>query len=141
MLKIDKLYIYSDGGARGNPGPGAIGIIICDKHGNILEKQKDFIGCTTNNRAEYLALIRALEAAPAHYRKEIYCFLDSELVVRQLNKVYRVKNKILRELLLKVRELEGMFEKITYTHVPRTNKKIVLADKLVNQALNEVKGK
>ena len=92
------IYTNSDGGARGNPGPGAIGIIV-RKDGKILTKYSAKIGkFVTNNIAEYEALIKALELASKFTDKEITCFLDSELVVKQLLGEYRVRNKNLLPL-------------------------------------------
>ncbi len=133
--KILKLYVYTDGGCRGNPGPGAIGVIFFDENKNKIEEYKECIGETTSNRAEYMALIKALELATAHCRKEIRCFLDSELVVRQLSGRYRIKNEELRRLFYILKDKEGAFEKVIYNHVRRTNLFIQYTDKLVNEAL------
>ena len=129
------IYTNSDGGARGNPGPGAIGVII-RKEGEILTKYRGFIGKNvTNNVAEYEGLIKALELA-SNYTKEITCFLDSELVVKQLLGEYRVKNKKLLELFLKVQKLQENFDKIKYKHVSRWDKFQQIADELLNQELD-----
>ena len=96
------IYTNSDGGARGNPGPGAIGVIV-RKEGHILTKYVKKIGnFVTNNIAEYEALIKALELASTFTKNEITCFLDSELIVNQLLGKYRVRNPKLLELFLKV---------------------------------------
>ena len=98
------IYTNSDGGARGNPGPGAVGVII-RKDGKILTKYSGFIGNrVTNNVAEYEALITALKLAKKHTNNEITCFLDSELIVNQLLGKYRVRNPRLMELFLKVQK-------------------------------------
>lgn len=138
MQKTDKLFIYTDGGARGNPGPAAIGVMICDEKGKILKKHSEFIGKTTNNCAEYNALIKALEFALSYSTSQISCFLDSQLVVRQLNKLYKVKSPSMRELLLKVRELENKLGKITYNYANRKHERIKLVDRLVNKMLNKI---
>lgn len=128
------LYTNSDGGARGNPGPGAIGIIVRDE-GNILTKHSSFIGRNvTNNIAEYQALIVALELA-SKFRKEVTCILDSELVVKQLLGKYRVKKPELLELFLKVQKIQEKFDKITYKYSSREDRFQQMADELVNQEL------
>ena len=133
--KILTLYVYTDGGCRGNPGPGAIGIVFFDENKNKIAEYKECIGECTNNQAEYRALIKALELATAHCRKEILCFLDSELVVRQLSGRYRIKKEELRRLFYILKDRERAFEKVVYNHVKRENKFIQYADKLVNDAL------
>ena len=131
------LIINSDGGARGNPGPAAIGILI-RRDDKILEKYSQKIkGKTTNNVSEYIALIRALEIVLEDYEdKEITCCLDSELLVKQLLGQYRVKNKNLLKLFLKVQELQDKFEKIIYKQVKRKDFYKKIADYLVNQELD-----
>lgn len=131
------LIINSDGGARGNPGPAAIGILI-RRDDKILEKYSQKIkGKTTNNVSEYIALIRALEIVLEDYEdKEITCCLDSELLVKQLLGQYRVKNKNLLKLFLKVQELQDKFEKIIYKQVKRKDFYQKIADYLVNQELD-----
>ncbi|MFA6594057.1 MAG: ribonuclease HI family protein [Candidatus Buchananbacteria bacterium] len=127
-----KAIIHSDGGARGNPGPAGIGAVI-----KIGEKQielKHYIGETTNNQAEYRALILALEHALVAGVTEAECLLDSELAVKQLNREYRVKDKDLAPLFVKVYNLSTKFKKITFKHIYREQNK--LADKLVNEAID-----
>ena len=114
-----KVFSYSDGGARGNPGPAAIGILICDEKGGPLFEIGETIGDTTNNVAEYQAVIKALQTAESLGAQEVIHHMDSELVTRQLTGEYRLKAEHLRPLFLKVKELEKKFKKITYTHVPR----------------------
>lgn len=131
------IYINSDGGARGNPGPGAIGIVV-RRDNEILQKHSEFIGKrVTNNIAEYEALIRSLELANK-FSDEIVCFLDSELVVKQLLGKYKVKNPQLMELFLKVQKLQEKFKKITYNHISREEYYQKIADELVNQELNKL---
>lgn len=134
--KILTLYAYTDGGCRGNPGPGAIGVVFFDENKEKIAEYKECIGDCTNNRAEYLALIKALELATAHCRKKILCFLDSELVVRQLSGAYRIKNEELRRLFYILKDRERAFEEVIYNHTKKTNQFIRYADKLVNDALN-----
>ena len=136
VVRILNLYVYTDGGSRGNPGPAAIGIVFFDENKNKIADYKECIGEHTNNQAEYMALIKALELATSHCRKTIRCFLDSELVVRQLNGRYRIKNDELRRLFYILKDRERAFDKVIYNHVKRSNKFIQYADKLVNDALD-----
>lgn len=134
-----RLKTYSDGGARGNPGPAAIGVLICNAKDEVLIEHQDVIGKATNNIAEYCALIAALALAKELGAREVESYLDSELVVKQLGRVYRVKTDHIRELISEVRKLEAEFERVSYQHLPRTNMKLRRADKLVNLALDEGK--
>ena len=134
---MKKLIIYTDGASRGNPGPAGIGIVICDESGKIVKEYEEFIGAATNNIAEYRALIKALELASDFSVSEVKCFSDSELMVKQLNGEYSVKNKKLGKLFLQVREKEKQFEKVNYSHVPREEDLIKRADKLANRAIDE----
>ena len=130
------IYTNSDGGARGNPGPGAIGVIVRE-NGKILTEYSAKIGNNvTNNTAEYEALIKALELASKHTKNELTCILDSELIVKQLLGEYRVKNLNLLKLFLKVQKLQENFTKIRYLHVSRWNTFQRIADELVNEELD-----
>lgn len=131
-----------DGGARGNPGPSAIGVIIRDDD-NILEKHAEKLkGKLTNNVAEYLALIKSLELVQKYTSDELTCFLDSELVVKQLLGEYNVRDKKIIPLFLIVQKLQVNFKKINYKHVPRSDKYQKLADYILNKELDkiEIKG-
>lgn len=131
------IYTNSDGGCRGNPGPGAIGLII-RKDGQILTKYSKFIGRNvTNNIAEYEALIKALELSSKHTKGNVTCNLDSELIVKQLMGEYRVKNSKLLELFLKVQKLQENFKTVTYKHVSRWDKFQIIADELLNKELDK----
>ncbi len=130
------IFTNSDGGSRGNPGPGAIGVIV-RKEGEILTKYSSKIGkFVTNNIAEYEALIKALELASKCTKGEITCCLDSELVVKQLLGEYRVRNPKLLELFLKVQKLQENFEKIIYKHVSRWDDFQQICDELLNDELD-----
>lgn len=133
---MKKGRVFSDGGARGNPGPAAIGVLVCNEQGDVLREHKETIGEATNNIAEYRAVMQGLELAHALGLREIEYFVDSELVARQLSGQYRIKMPHLKELFLQVKEREKGFTKVTYHQVPRTHEKIKRADQLVNQALN-----
>jgi len=131
--------IYCDGGARGNPGPAGIGVVVNDEKDNLIHKFGKRIGATTNNVAEYTAVVEALTYLGEKIRFEkgdkIAFHLDSELVVSQLNGIYKVKNEKLRLLLWKVREKEAGFSMpISYQHIPREENH--LADAMVNEALD-----
>ncbi len=132
-----RLTTYSDGGARGNPGPAAIGVVICDAKGRVLKEHSDLIGRATNNVAEYCGLLGALALAHLLGASEVDAFLDSEVVCRQMTGAYRVKAEHLKQLLAAAHEEAGKFEKVTYRHVPRTHPMIERADRLVNLALDE----
>ena len=130
------IYTNSDGGARGNPGPGAIGVIVRDED-KILTKHSSIVGnYVTNNIAEYEGLIKALESGSQFTQDKITCILDSELVVKQLLGEYKVKNPKLMELFLKVQKLQENFKVVEYKHVSRWDKYQQLADELLNQELD-----
>ncbi|HLD27287.1 MAG TPA: ribonuclease HI family protein [Patescibacteria group bacterium] len=133
--KIKKLKIYTDGGARGNPGPAACGAVIKDEAGRILGKFSKYLGETTNNQAEYQGVILALAEAAKLGAGEIDFYLDSELVVNQLSQNYKVKDLGLQSLFVKVWNASRNFKKITYRHVPREMNKE--ADRLVNGELDK----
>ncbi len=131
---MNKFIIFTDGGARGNPGPAGIGAVIYDEHKALVAEISEYLGETTNNQAEYRALIAALKRATTLEAQEIECYLDSELVVKQLNREYKVKNKDLAPLFLEIHNLSLNFKKISYTHVPRERNKE--ADRLANEAMD-----
>lgn len=131
------IYTNSDGGARGNPGPGAIGVIVREDD-KILIRHSEKIGdLVTNNIAEYEALIKALELASKITEKEVTCFLDSELVVKQLLGKYKVKNRKLLELFLKVQKLQERFEKIRYRYISREDAYQIIVDEMLNNELDK----
>lgn len=132
---IDKILIYTDGAADPNPGHAGIGIVIFDEEGNELCRRGDYIGEHTNNEAEYTALIRALDLAPQHCTRHLVCYSDSELLVRQLNRMYRVKKPQLLELHKQVRNRESTFLRVEYLHVPREDARLRIADDLSNRAI------
>lgn len=135
MSKL-KVTVFSDGGARGNPGPAALAYIILNEKGKTLKKHAFYIGNRTNNQAEYEALIAALEAVQKIGAEEITCFLDSELVGKQLTGKYQVKNLQLQKLHKKVIALQTCFRKTIFVNVPRTNSYIGQADKMLNDTLD-----
>lgn len=131
---MEKIITYTDGGARGNPGPAGIGAVLYDEHNRLLAEISEYLGVTTNNQAEYKALIAAFRKAADLGAKELECYLDSELVVKQLKGEYRVKDKDLAKLFLDIHNLSLSFKKITYTHIPRERNKE--ADRLANEAMD-----
>lgn len=139
MIKKN-LSIYCDGGARGNPGPAAIAFVVW-QDGKIIYRFSRKIGKTTNNVAEYQAAIAALTWLidnPGIINSQfsiINFYLDSLLIVNQLNGIFKIKNSFLKELIIKIKNLEKELKvKIDYHHITRSKNKI--ADALVNQALN-----
>lgn len=133
--KIKKLLIYTDGGARGNPGPSGIGAVLYDLEHNIVDEISEYIGTATNNQAEYKAVLAAIERAHSLGAEMIDFYIDSELVVKQMNKEYKVKNKDLAALFVKIYNKTLSFKKVTFTHVRREKNKE--ADKLVNIAIDK----
>jgi ribonuclease HI len=129
--------IYSDGGSRGNPGSSAYAFIILQENGELLKTGHGFLGIRTNNQAEYEALAAALKSAIQLRLKNVECFLDSELVVKQLSGRYRVKDLKLKDLWCKVERLRKSFGTISFVYVPRTNKYIQEVDELVNETLDK----
>lgn len=132
--------LYSDGGARGNPGPAAIAFLAVSEMGQVVKSDARCIGEATNNQAEYKALIAALEFAKSIKAQEVTCRLDSELVCKQVNGEYAVKNPELHKLWLVVRDLKSCFKRVCFVNVPRSNPYISRADALVNKALDERAG-
>ncbi len=131
---ISELIIYSDGGSRGNPGPAAGAYVIKDTEGRVIDEAGVYLGVTTNNVAEYKALLAALEKAERLGTKKVNCFLDSELVVKQLNGQYRIKEEKMRQLFGQISKITKNFQGVTFHHVPRSQNK--RADELVNQILD-----
>lgn len=130
-----KAILYTDGGARGNPGPAGIGYILVLENGREVS-HGEYFGEATNNQAEYKALLAGMQRAKQEHVLELKCRLDSELVVKQLNGKYRVKDADLKPLFEQVKSLIAAFGEISFTHIPREkNKK---ADKLVNKALDKI---
>lgn len=132
-----KLKTYTDGGARGNPGPAAIGILVCSLDGEILLEHAETIGEATNNVAEYRALIEGMKKAKEINADELDCYLDSELVVKQLKGEYRLKNFNMQKLYDEVQKVRQHFKHVSYTHVPREEENMRRADQLVNYALDQ----
>ncbi len=131
-----KIITFTDGGSRGNPGPAAIGVVVKNAAtGKNLEAFGRYIGQTTNNQAEYQALVAALETALKRGATEVACFLDSELIVKQMNREYRVRDINLQPHFVKIWNMAASLKKCTFTHVRR--EKNQEADALVNEALDQ----
>jgi ribonuclease HI len=123
-----------DGGARGNPGPAGVGVVVVDDSGNELDRANEYIGETTNNVAEYRALLLGLDRARALGVRELEIVNDSELIARQLSGEYRVKKEELRLLHAQARQALGAFERWSIRSVPRAKNEV--ADALVNEAVD-----
>lgn len=132
--KINRLIINTDGGARGNPGPAGIGVVIQDGQGKVLKTQKEYIGETTNNQAEYQAVVKGLQLAKQFKPKEIEVRLDSELVASQLSGEFKLKNPEFQIWFIKIWNLKQDFKKVVFKHIPREQN--TSADQLVNQAID-----
>ncbi len=130
-----RLRLYTDGACRGNPGLGGAGAVFQDGKGDVVFTFKKFIGSCTNNEAEYAALIMGLEEAARRGYRRLDIFMDSELVVNQINGSYRVKSKNLVKYISEVRRLLSFLEDYRVSHVVRNENK--LADQLANEAIDE----
>lgn len=129
-----KLVVHVDGGARGNPGPAAIGVVVSDSAGGVVEELGEPIGETTNNVAEYRALLRGLQRARALGAEEVEVVGDSELVAKQINGQYKVKHAGLKPLHAEALQALGGFDRWRVRTVPRAQN--AAADALVNAALD-----
>jgi len=130
-----KLIIYTDGGARGNPGPAGIGAVLYNGKKEKIFEISECIGEATNNQAEYKAVVAAIKKAKDYKPEEIIFYLDSELVVKQLKREYKLKNLELQPLFIKIYNETLAYKKVDFIHIPREQNKE--ADKLVNKALDE----
>ncbi|OGC04916.1 hypothetical protein A2276_03055 [candidate division WOR-1 bacterium RIFOXYA12_FULL_43_27] len=130
----NKIQVFIDGAARGNPGPAGIGIAVLD-HDKIIKEFADYIGETTNNVAEYTALLRGLEETLLLGYKEADFFSDSELLVKQLKGEYRVKDEKLKPLFMNAQMLAKRFKHFSITHIRREKNK--LADELANLGIDK----
>ncbi len=126
--------LHTDGGARGNPGPAGIGVVLRTVSGDVIDELAEAIGSTTNNVAEYKALVAGLELALKHGIKELDVKLDSELVVSQVNGLWKIRKDDLRVLAAKAGALMRRFDKVKVSHVRREFN--ADADKLANQAMD-----
>lgn len=130
-----KLTIFTDGGSRNNPGPAALGVVIKDENGKNIAAYGEYIGTATNNTAEYAATLSALKKAHELGADTVACFMDSLLVVEQMNRRWKVKEPHLQKLFVQTWNAAAQFKKATFTHVRREKNKE--ADAMVNKALDE----
>ena len=135
--KEETLSLYIDGASRGNPGPAGVGVVLCDGGNRVLWEFGKFIGETTNNVAEYTALIDGLQEALIHKVRKISVYTDSELLTRQLQGKYKVKEPHLKVLHQQALSLIRGFGRFGIHHIPRTENR--RADKLANEALNTMR--
>ncbi len=130
------IRIRTDGGSRGNPGPSGIGVVIESRDsGEVLEEHYAYLGTTTNNQAEYRAVLLGLERARALNAKTVEVVADSELLIKQATGIYRVKNTEIRLRFEEMKRLERGFERVIYRHVRREEN--TKADALANRAMDE----
>jgi ribonuclease HI len=129
-----KARLFTDGGARGNPGPAAYGFVLEAEDGTVLAAEGQAIGVATNNVAEYSGLVAGLRKALELHVPDLEVVSDSELLVKQMRGEYRVKNEALRSLFLEASTLARSLAKVEYRHVKRAHNE--LADRLVNEALD-----
>jgi len=130
-----KLTIYTDGGARGNPGPAATGIIIKDEKGKTVANYGEYLGEQTNNYAEYMGIISGLKKAKALGATEVECIADSKLVVEQMSGHWKVREPSLQKLFVLAYNAAAQFKKVKYKHILREGNKE--ADTEVNKILDQ----
>jgi len=133
--QVRRVRVFSDGAARGNPGPAGAGAVVLDENGRVLKKLGRFLGRQTNNVAEYEGLLLGLRWARAHGAREVEVRADSQLLIRQLEGSYAVKNEVLRRLHAEALALLRAFDKYELAHVPREENAV--ADEMSNRAINE----
>ncbi len=136
IKKEDVLKIYTDGAARGNPGPGACAFIFV-KGEEVIYSNSKYLGTVTNNKAEYNAVIEALKKAVEYTRWNVHVYSDSALVINQINGEWRITKDHLKVLYDEVMRYKGRFDKVEFFQVKRTNRFIAEADKLCNHNLDE----
>jgi ribonuclease HI len=132
------ISIFTDGGSRGNPGNAAIGLAFFDGKGRLIKTHAEYIGKTTNNVAEYRAVLKGLQMARAFKSGSVRCTLDSKLVASQLAGKYKIKKPHLKELHGLVKEAEAAYDSVEYVHVRRDDKRIMIADRLLNEMLDKI---
>jgi len=130
------LRLYSDGGARGNPGPAAFAVLVCKEDGTILYEKAECIGTATNNEAEYRGLIAAILLAIEYRAEKAEFVMDSELVIKQMLGQYKVRSLRLKDLHADATALAAGIPHVSYHHVKRNDPMISRADRLLNKALD-----
>ena len=133
--KNQSVDLYTDGGSRGNPGPSASGFAIMDTDGNLLVKKGVYLGITTNNQAEYLALKFGLEEVKKMHVQKVHVYMDSLLVVNQMLGKFKIKNRDLWPIHESIKNIVESIGQVSFTHVPRELNKV--ADEAVNEALDQ----
>ena len=137
---MKKIIVHTDGGARGNPGPAALGVVIANEKDQMFKEYGEYIGETTNNEAEYRAVISALKKIKSVWGKkqakqsEVHVFSDSELLVKQMNGEYKIQNTKIQQFFIEIWNLKIDFKKVQFSAVPREKNKA--ADRMVNEALD-----
>ncbi len=137
IFQMKKLTVFTDGASRGNPGLSGYGFIVTDDKGQTVKEGYGFLGETTNNVAEYTAVLEAFKFIKEHLSSqqlEINVFADSRLIVEQFSGRFKIKKPHLQELFAKIRKAEESFNKVSFTHVPREQNKI--ADRLANLGID-----
>jgi ribonuclease HI len=138
---MEKIIIYTDGGAKGNPGPGGIGVVVCNEEEQVIKKYSQPLGTVTNNQAEYQAVIFALKKIKLIFGKkktkelEVLIKTDSQLLERQLNGQYKIMDEKIQPLFIEVWNLKLEFKEVVFENIPREENQE--ADKLVKQAFEE----
>lgn len=136
---VTEVQLYADGGSRGNPGPSASGFVVLDMSGKVLHEEGVYLGITTNNQAEYLALKLGLECALSKFHaREVRVYMDSMLVINQMKGIFKVRNRDLWPVHGAVKQMLLKFDKVSFDHVPRELNK--LADAAVNKCLDAEQG-
>ncbi|MFP4116955.1 MAG: ribonuclease HI family protein [Candidatus Aenigmatarchaeota archaeon] len=133
---VDELKIYTDGASRGNPGPASAAYVIAKKDETVLNEGSEFLGETTNNRAEYKAVIKALKMASNYTEERVRVFSDSKLLVKQLQGEWKVKSDNIGPLFEEVKELTRSFDSVSFHHRNRDHEMISRADFLCNRELD-----
>ncbi|MHA1400223.1 MAG: ribonuclease HI family protein [Candidatus Heimdallarchaeaceae archaeon] len=135
--KCNEIKLFVDGCSKGNPGKAGVGYVIKDMTGQTLDEGSKYLGDhITNNQAEYQAVIIGLDKCSEFCRGRVCVLSDSELIVKQMNKVYRIKNAKLKKLFLEVKEKELFFEEVNYSHIRRERNQ--RADELANKAIDSL---
>lgn len=134
-MEEEKLVFYIDGASNGNPGASGVGIVMCDRDNKEVRCYKRYIGSATNNEAEYIALIIALQEAVKAMVKDVLVYSDSELLVRQVQGIYKVRDDKLKQLYVLFDNLRGYFKNFSIEYIER--EKNVKADRLAAQAIRE----
>ncbi|RKH19772.1 reverse transcriptase-like protein [Corallococcus praedator] len=132
---LNRVRVYSDGAARGNPGPAGAGAVLMDTQGAVIARLGKFLGHQTNNHAEYMGLLLGLQHARTLGAREVEVYADSELLIRQLDGRYQVKSATLKPLFQEAQKLLKTFSKVKLAHVPRAQN--AEADEMSNRAIDE----